>query len=161
MIPQSAYDALRSTWDKLHNERAELVRRMDEIDAQIVELMAAFVAHYGSELPAMTPANDVLTTSVRTFAPRPGISSVKEIQRAAIEVLEQHGGPMHRREIYDAITARGLRVGGADTIRNFVAHLSHDPRLRPVKDKKGYWMLHKWEIQENPETARLPMGTAA
>lgn len=162
MIPQSDYDALRAAWDNLHNERAQLAQRIDAIDARIIELFAAIVAHHGDNPSATTPADNMLTTSVRTFTPRPGMSSVKEIQKASYEALERRGAPMHRQEIFDEIAAQGIRVGGIDTMRNFSAHLSHDRRFVKVDDRKGYWKLRKWEARERADaTEPLPLGTAA
>lgn len=163
MISQAALDKLLSALDELRDDRERHLRRVEGYyDAKIAEL-ERYIASFSENPPITDDQNDKVTTLVGTDNTKIRYSSVKEIQQAAYEVLDQRGEAMHRQELYDALYARGIRVGGEDTMRNFAAHLSHDRRrLRAVKEKKGYWTLRKWEAQRDDLTfPRLPLGEVA
>src|SRR5260221_270349 len=70
------------------------------------------------------------------------------------------GQPLHYRQIYKKLQARGIQVPGQDPLKNVGAHLSNDQRF--VSDGKGNWRLASWgpEMIATPRDERAITATA-
>lgn len=85
-------------------------------------------------------ARDRIATQLRAMEQLLGDSptepAVPELPRAnadaVIDVLAEHGGPMHFREIYAKLEESGFRVGGADPASALLTRFFDDFRLRRV-----------------------------
>lgn len=65
-------------------------------------------------------------------------SSSNELRTAIYEILSAEG-PLHRSEIYERLTEKGVHVPGRDPVNNVGAHLSFDDRFNNVG--RGVWGL--------------------
>jgi hypothetical protein len=65
------------------------------------------------------------------------------IVRMALEVLAQHGRPMKLSALFDAVTARGVIIGGKNPRNNFGAMLSAD-KVRLTTGKEGWWFTEEF-----------------
>ena len=74
---------------------------------------------------------------------------------AVIDVLAEHGSPMHFREIYAKLGESGFRVGGADPASALLTRFFDDFRLRRVA--RGTYELDK---KDNCIDAYGPLGPA-
>jgi hypothetical protein len=75
-------------------------------------------------------------------------SSSNELRTAIYEILSAEG-PLHRGEIYERLTEKGVHVSGRDPVNNVGAHLSFDDRFNNVG--RGVWGL-AIESSHEPDT---------
>ena len=79
--------------------------------------------------------------------------SSDELRDSIESVLAMNGKPLHYREIYERLLAKGIRVRGEDPLKNTGAHLSSDERFR--SDGNGRWGLSTWV----PPAPEPPLNT--
>lgn len=66
--------------------------------------------------------------------------SVRErVEASTVEILGEHGAPMHINDIHAAFVARGLEVPGAGRPNNITVHLAGSRQIQPVS--RGVYTL--------------------
>lgn len=106
---------LQETLDRLRVERAV-------IDEQIAHFEGVLAYYEGNP------------EQVETRAVPP-----KSLRNAMWEILKEEGSPLHFKEIYERLKARGIQVAGKEPDRNVGAHLSADERFKSLG--QGMWGL--------------------
>lgn len=68
----------------------------------------------------------------------------RRLREVAIEILEAEQGrgePIHYKEWFERLRARGHRVPGRDPVANFLAQISRDPEIERVGSRTGLYQL--------------------
>ena len=83
------------------------------------------------------PPHGSATTPVRR-APAPWTSGWRD---AATAALRDHGGPLHYRDLYRIVAARGFTFGGKSPEATFLASLHRDRATFQGAGKGTYWLV--------------------
>jgi hypothetical protein len=85
-----------------------------------------------SRLPPISETTDSLNQSPKVRARTISAEGTKgrAISDAALEILRAAAKPMQTNELYEAVIAKGVDVGGQHPSQNLGAHLFRDPRFR-------------------------------
>lgn len=111
-------------------QEVEAQKRQIDADHQALVSTLHYFERQGQEPQA-------LRARAQEYAYSPPSSS-NELRTAIYEILSAEG-PLHRSEIYERLTERGVHVPGRDPINNVGAHLSFDDRFNNVG--RGVWGL--------------------
>lgn len=114
-----------------YEEKLEPLRR----HAQSVRDLLVYFAEKDSD----SNSDEAGLVGPRTSVARTGPQDAKFARNQLWEILDRADGPMHARDLYHALQMRGIEIKGKDPLNNVRAHLSHDPRFRPVG--RGEWDL--------------------
>lgn len=121
---------LRKELEALRTSIAKMQKQAESIECTIAYLQDKDGVSAG-------PSNGSIPRRTSNSEPSPLVLNMKEI-------LEQHGAPMHRRDIFDALRERGVHVSGNNPLDNIGAHLSLNKNIfRSVGG--GYWALIVWD----------------
>jgi len=63
----------------------------------------------------------------------------KELRNTVVAIMREESHPLHYKQIYERLKARGIAVRGKEPARNIIAHMSQD--LRFVNVGRGMWTL--------------------
>lgn len=124
MGEMSLSDAVKIAQERIAFNESEIVR-LTEYIAQVKELMPP-----GGRYP------------------RPRFST-KEILSAAEEVLEQFGAPQSNVDIYEALTTRGIQIGGRSPKGNMTAKFATRKDIFRFDKETGLWSLVRWGIKSS------------
>lgn len=157
--------ALSDRLGALDAERGALALRVHELEAELAATLAAaercaseaihlegLIAFYQG--PTQVQVSEVEPSGPASMEPEAGsdVSVVTPpVRRAtaqwtlawrdeAVAVLREHGEPMHYRELYRAISARGFTFGGKSPEATFLASLSRDQTTVAGVGKGCYWL---------------------
>jgi hypothetical protein len=78
----------------------------------------------------------------------------KMLRNSMLQLLAEHGRPMHYVDIYRKLVEQGVDVPGKDPRRNVGAHLSNDPRFENTGS--GEWGLVSWRYRPPKNTPESP-----
>lgn len=163
-------DILRSA----RKEEAELVKQLEHNPLyQRLVAVRQLIATYSATIPAPTPAPAVVAPQqvVRRIAPAEMVEKVKAHIRSTINdfadaaeaVIQDRGRPVPRKELYDALVARGIEIGGKDPLNTMSARLYNSKRFTSTPE--GYvirpLVLQELDEPENTEAADLAGSTAS
>jgi len=70
----------------------------------------------------------------------------------AIRLLEEHGGPMHYRDLYRALAARGFVFGGRNPEGVLLTGVSREKNVFLGVGKGGYWLVGRESKAPQPAT---------
>lgn len=123
--------------------------RLVALEAERDELLA-FLRTYERLAVAVEPAQPSPLTLREALAAREPARTKKwttaEIVHAAMEVLHEHKRPMKLRDLYAAVVARGVQIGGKNPHNNFGAMLSAD-KVRLTTGKDGWYFKDEYPRQ--------------
>ena len=128
--------------------RTELVRLSQELKELDQQMSALQVRREGvstavEHLRGLVDPSETLTSGGRPVSGNPGMATAD----AVVDLLEEHGQPMHYREIHSAIVEQGYTVGGKDPANTLLARFFNDSRLyRPAS---GTYGLRIWKEGEH------------
>ena len=95
--------------------------------------------------------------SVQTeISPPVQTAKVEEVRQTAVEVLNEHGDAMHRRDILDKLTELGVHVGGKvpiNTLGSVLSRFGED--FEPLG--QGVWGLKSWQARSSQNGVRVPL----
>lgn len=117
--------------------RKDIVDRLESAKADL-DAVDRLIAVQEDMSPPLTPA------------------TVDEVRQAAVEILNDHGDKMHRRDILSEMTERGVHVGGRVPVNNLGSVLS---RFGDVFEShgQGVWGLKSWKTPSPANTTRTPL----
>ena len=127
---------------ELQVQREKLIKEVAALDS--------LLGHHSDSTPYLEPDTTVVTQSQAEDLSEPSLEDrdLEESRRspalaesvdATLEVLRQHGRPLHYRQIYDKVTEMGISVIGKDPAAVLLARFSRDPRFQRVGS--GTYML--------------------
>ncbi len=132
------------------------VSNLERVEAKIAELQVqrerlikevaaldSLLDHDGEATFSSTPDTAASTPSQTEDPVEPGSDdldleetrrspALAESVEATLEVLRQHGRPLHYRQIYEKVTEMGISVIGKDPAAVLLARFSRDPRFQRV-----------------------------
>ena len=166
--PTRVLDALRERKQALESERSDLATRVRSIEGQLAELrleaehcaseaiqLQALIGFYetGGVSESAQPRADLVApdsaevgASVRESATAgtPYRKTTAQWTLAwrdeAVSVLQSRGEPLHYRELYRSISARGFTFGGKSPEASFLASLSRDQATFVGVGRGCYWL---------------------
>ena len=126
---------------------------------QEIETLEQFITHADAASPLLEAEDKAATLPVRPKPPgaaggpkrlkkvvirkAPRVSAnppFSQIVDAAIEIVRANGRPMSRRQLYQALEKRGLKVVGQDPLKALGTILWRDrERIKTLDDGRGYW----------------------
>ena len=118
MSTQAAIRRLKQAVKTFEAQGTEIQKRREA-----AEIMIAYLENEQDQIPV---------------APR---NKSKVVRHAIYAVLNDAGLPLHRKEIYERMKARGISIESKDPVHNLGVHLSVDPRFSFVKNEPGVWEL--------------------
>lgn len=148
-------EAYRATLERLKNDRAEAVKKVNNLDAAIAAI-GELLGMRGESTATIPIATGVLTTANgHRRDPRLATATMKD---AALIALDATGKPMRIRELYDTLMSMGYPYAkGFDAFRSSMA-----PTLdrRPEFDKTGPGLYIISEAGKEYMTGAIPTGPA-
>ncbi len=115
---------------ELRRLEAELQKLDDELaERQRVRSEVAKVVGHLRGLQGSFHINDATGTDTPDTPTSNGARSSADM---VVAYLEEIGKPAHYREIYEALSSRGVKVGGKDPANTLLARYFNDPRLTRV-----------------------------
>lgn len=124
-----------NTITDIRNAVKTLEADRDRIDLQLEHLRGA-LAYFESHATSKDSGSE----------PPPA----KAMRNEMVRILSDEGTPLHYKEIYRRLLARGTHVRGDRPENNVGAHLSTDERFQTLG--KGMWGLKSWEHAKPAET---------
>ena len=138
-------EARRWRLDHLKRVEAEIAELQVQRERLIKEVAAldSLIGHDNDSTPYPIPDTTVSSQGQTEDLFEPGLEDrdLEETRRspalaesidATLEVLRQHGRPLHYRQIYDKVTEMGISVIGKDPAAVLLARFSRDPRVQRV-----------------------------
>jgi hypothetical protein len=125
---------------KLHETLAQIEAERDRL-AQQAEHFRSVIAYYEAQAGA---------AENQAAGPR-------TLKNDLWHILQAAGGPLHYKDLYQRLRARGVHVPGTDPARNVGAHLSADPRF--VSLGGGMWGLKAWPQSRGHDPSPQPKAT--
>jgi len=117
--------------EPLLNQREQLIQKLELVQRLIAVESAT----------PLVSTHPPLSQNVGT-APPSG-NGGNQIQMAVREILEQHGKPMHIRDIRTALVGRGVAIPGKGTDANVIVHLRRAPEIFARKTRGTYSLKRK------------------
>jgi hypothetical protein len=165
----SVIATLRDRLRALAGERDLLALRARELEAELAATSAAaqrraaeavqleaLISFYEQESPpgptsrlpgptegtgAAAPAATATPVPIPAAIRRASGSWTSAWREAAVATLTEHGAPMHYRELYRAVAARGFTFGGQRPEATFLASLHRDRATFQGAGKGTYWLV--------------------
>lgn len=136
---------------KLRKELDGLLARIAKLEEQANGMRATIA--YLTEKDGQSLVSPARTLSSKTPQKpgEPAQSDTSMLMSVMKEILEANGRPMHRRAILEALSARGISMGGQSPINNVSAHLSLGKHIFKSVGG-GYWALLAWGNHVQPVT---------
>lgn len=83
---------------------------------------------------------------------QPAVVSVHPIEQASLDILREHGKPLHISNLRAELTRRGIPIPGKATDANVIVYLARSPHICRVG--RGLYALRAWGVPEVPPRRR-------
>jgi hypothetical protein len=148
-------EALVRSWlsevqERIRGRRLEIVRLQGEIAAD-----SARESALRTLLSAGSPTSDsgeVLELGGSSGEQTPYDGQLHPVEAAALEVLREHGEPIHVSEIRAELLRRAIPIPGKGTDANVIVYLSRNPRV--CRGGRGLYALKEWGLPAVPRRHR-------
>jgi len=117
--------------DAIYQRALERLHEISKERRELEDFIATYRKLSGVQVKTPEPVSSVLGS------PRKPATS-EAIVEAALEILATKGEPMKLGALYDALTAKGIVIGGKEPRNNLGAKLSADRRLETHRGL-GWW----------------------
>ncbi|MBV9014207.1 MAG: hypothetical protein JO058_00970 [Alphaproteobacteria bacterium] len=155
-MDEQAYQQALALRDRLREElRQNTTYRALELSEAIVALWAARTASNGEPAQEPPPAAQIRATPRRHYAG----SKTAKIVEGAKDYLRSKGARAQTTELYRALQARGIEVGGKDPLKTTASYLSHSGEFNNVPGQ-GYG-LKEWPSAAQPSKPQAEPATEA
>lgn len=122
MLSRSTIRDLERALSEIETHRDEVARELAELEEQVLHLRGVLTYFTDAARQIDEPSQPA-----------------KGVRNEMMAILTEAGQPLHYRELYDRLLARGVVVSGKDPAKNVGAHLSNDSRFESLGN--GRWGL--------------------